>query len=130
MARSLLVGSLNLESPDAVFAAVGAALRDDVARVPDGETGERLGWIFSLAPRFAAVDALELAPASWGEHIDHHFDQYRPRDGVAPEDVEFGNLGYADDASRRTPASATPWRAARCAVTRDSRSPCRRRSWR
>src|SRR4051794_31993741 len=98
MARSLLVGSLNLESPAAVFAAAGAALRHDVARVPDGETGERLGWIFSLAPRFAAVDALELAPASWGEHIDHHFDQYRPREGVAPEDVEFGNLGYADDA--------------------------------
>src|SRR4051794_4605335 len=98
MARSLLVGSLNLESPAAVFAAAGAALRHDVARVPDGETGERLGWIFSLAPRFAAVAALELAPASWGEHIDHRFDQYRPREGVAPEDVEFGNLGYADDA--------------------------------
>ena len=98
MARSLLVGSLNLDSPDAVFAAVGAALRDDVARVPDGETGERLGWIFSLAPRFAAVDALPLAPRPPGRAHRHHFDQYRPREGVAPEDVEFGNLGYADDA--------------------------------
>jgi hypothetical protein len=97
-ARSLLIGSLNLESPDAVFAAVGSTLGSHVRAVPDGETGERLGWIFSLAPRFAAVEALEVAPQGWGEQIDHHFDQYRPRAGVAPEDVVFGNLGYADDA--------------------------------
>ena len=65
---------------------------------PTARPASGCGWIFSLAPRFAAVDALELAPASWGEHIDHRFDQYRPREGVATEDVEFGNLGYADDA--------------------------------
>lgn len=97
-ARSLLVGSLNLESADAVFAAVGATLGSDVQAVPDGETGDRLGWIFSLAPRFAAVEALEVTPQGWGEQIGHHFDQYRPRAGVTAEDVVFGNLGYAEDA--------------------------------
>jgi hypothetical protein len=98
MARSLLVGSLNLDSADAVFDAVGATLGEDVRRVPDGETGDRLGWIFSLAPRIAAVDTLEVTPQGWGEAIDHHFDQYRPRAGVAAQDVVFGSLGYAEDA--------------------------------
>ena len=99
MARSLLVGSVNLESADAVFDAVGRILGDDVSRVPDGETAERLGWIMSLEPRIAAVEALERSARTWGEaEIDHPFPQFRPRAGTVADKVRFANLGYAEDA--------------------------------
>lgn len=99
MARSLLVGSLNQDSADEVFATVGRTLGGAVGRVPDGETGDRLGWIFSLMPRIDASPDLARTDDSWGsDTISHAFPQYRPRAGVAPEDVRFGNLGYADDA--------------------------------
>jgi hypothetical protein len=99
VARSLLVGSVNLESPDAVFEAVGRVLGDDVDRVPDGETGDRLGWIMSLEPRIAAVGALEASSQTWGaQEARHDFTLFRPRTGVAADQVSFGNLGYADDA--------------------------------
>jgi hypothetical protein len=103
MASCLLVGSMNLESADAVFDAVGATLGSEVRRVPDGETGERLGWIFHLARRFAAVETLGLATTvGWDEKTGHSslpgFQQFQPRPGVPPEAVRFGNLGYADDA--------------------------------
>jgi len=105
MAKTLLVGSLNLESANEVFELVGETLADQVRRVPDGETGDRLGWIFSLHPRIAANESLERSEEQWGgDLISHVFPQYRPRDGVAPDDVEFGNLGYADDALAAWPA--------------------------
>ena len=117
MARSLLVGSLNLDSADAVFEAVGQTLSSNVSRVPDGETGDRLGWIFALQPRIAENPSLERTDASWGgdSTISHVFPQFRPRAGIVPETVEFGNLGYADDAlaswasfERRVPTASFP----------------------
>jgi hypothetical protein len=99
VARSLLVGSLNLESADTVFETVGQILGHDVSRVPDGETAERLGWIMSLEPRIAAVQALERSMQTWGEaEIDYPFPQFRPRRGSATDEVRFASLGYADDA--------------------------------
>ncbi len=99
MAASLLVGSMNLESADAVFAAVGDILREDVTRVPDGETGDRLNWIAALEPQIAETPGLERTSGTWGEaETRHAFALFRPVSGVAASDIEFGNLGYADDA--------------------------------
>src|SRR5271154_4086151 len=42
----LLVGSVPLESPSAVFAEAGARLGSLARRIPDGETGVRKDWIF------------------------------------------------------------------------------------
>src|SRR6476469_4119093 len=99
MADSLLVGSINAESADAVFAAVGKTIGSEVRRVPDGETGDRLGWIFSLEPRFAEHEALERSDETWGSDlVAHAFPLHRPRPGMAAESIEFDNLGYADDA--------------------------------
>ncbi len=99
MARSLLVGSLNLESADAVFEAVGEILAGDVTRVPDGETGDRLGWIAALEPKIAATDGLERTPQTWGEtETRHSFSLFGPAPGVRADDITFANLGYADDA--------------------------------
>ena len=83
MARSLLVGSLNLESADAVFEAVGEILAGDVTRAPDGETGDRLGWIAALEPRIAATEGLERTPQTWGEtETRHSFSLFGPASGV------------------------------------------------
>jgi len=100
MADSLLVGSINLDSAEEVFAAVGEHLKDEVSRVPDGETGDRLGWIFSLAPRIKAVPDLESANKTYGDGhaVDMRFEVFRMKEGVKADEVEFGNLGYADDA--------------------------------
>ncbi|MFZ1994932.1 MAG: hypothetical protein WAU75_12540 [Solirubrobacteraceae bacterium] len=99
MARSLLVGSLNLESADVVFEAVGEILGGDVSRVPDGETGDRLGWIAALEPRIAATEGLERTPHTWGEsETRHSFSLFGPAPGLGPDDITFANLGYADDA--------------------------------
>jgi hypothetical protein len=68
VARSLLVGSLNLESADAVF----EILAGDVTRGPDGESGNRLGWIAALEPRIAATEGLARAPQTWGETETRH----------------------------------------------------------
>jgi hypothetical protein len=90
---------MNLSSADAVFEAVGATLGGDVRRVPDGETGDRLGWVMHLERRFAAIETLERSAGSWGgDFLGHAFPQYRLRPGVPPETVRFGNLGYADNA--------------------------------
>ena len=98
MARSLLVGSLNLESADAVFEAVGATLGDEVRRVPDGETGDRLGLDLLARPRIAATETLARTEPAGASTSTTIFPQYGPREGVAPEDVVFADLGYADDA--------------------------------
>ncbi len=99
MARSLLVGSLNLESADAVFEAVGEILAGDVTRVPDGETGDRLGWIAALEPRIAATEGLERTPQTWGEtETRHSFSLFGPAPDVRADDITFANLGYADEA--------------------------------
>jgi hypothetical protein len=99
VARSLLVGSLNLESADAVYEAVGQILAGDVTRVPDGETGDRLGWIAALEPKIAATEGLERTPQTWGEtETRHSFSLFSPAPGVRADSITFANLGYADDA--------------------------------
>jgi hypothetical protein len=56
----LLVGSVPLESPSAVFAEAGARLGSLAKRVPDGETGVRKDWIFWQGA--AVAQASGLAP--------------------------------------------------------------------
>lgn len=64
-----LVGSVPLESSEAVFRAAGSILGNRLRRVPDGETGERHYWIHLPVPRdrtddayFAPRQKLELHP--------------------------------------------------------------------
>ena len=67
--------------------------------MPDGETGDRLGWIAALEPQIAATDGLERTPQTWGEtETRHSFSLFGPAPGVRAEDITFANLGYADDA--------------------------------
>ncbi len=47
--KVLLVGSIPLDSPEAVFRLVGETVGDLVSCVPDGEPGYRQQWINMLA---------------------------------------------------------------------------------
>ena len=55
----LLVGSVPLASAEEVFTAVAKALGDLTPRIPDGETGERLGWIAWTRDHLRKLPALE-----------------------------------------------------------------------
>lgn len=96
-----LVGSIPLADAAEVFAEVGSALGHAVRRIPDGETGTRLGWLEWMRPYLAAHPMLEpvasegdwrneTAPDKW-----KHTTWYRLKDGAAVDDLTFRDIGYA-----------------------------------
>jgi methionine synthase II (cobalamin-independent) len=111
----LLVGSVGLANAEEVFRAAGSILGDLVRRIPDGETGNaRSVWIQCQIPFFLGNPHLEMV-----EPDPSRPDGYRParvpsggiysftaagrypgrarlRAGVAPTELRFENLGYAD----------------------------------
>jgi hypothetical protein len=90
-----LVGSVPLDDAEQVFRTVGAKLPRHLRRIPDGETGERQQWVqfqlgvLSARPEFEMIK--NDAPG-W-ENLPPSL---KLREGVSPEQVDFGNLGYAD----------------------------------
>ncbi|HSB42647.1 MAG TPA: hypothetical protein VLK28_12505 [Methylomirabilota bacterium] len=99
-----LIGSVPLASPEEVFRRLAAALGPLLARIPDGETGERRRWIYwqrTMLERHPAmeVDAeaglLELR--QWDGSLLRRTDLLRFRPGVDPASVEFPT-GYAEAA--------------------------------
>lgn len=94
-----LVGSVNLPDAEAVFRAAALHLGDHLARIPDGEVGERYYWIQFQGRRLDATPGL-VRVGEPGFVIRGEFD-VRPfaLDGtVAASDLEFPDLGYADAA--------------------------------
>jgi hypothetical protein len=100
MADAQLCGSVNLESADAVFAAIADISGATVHRVPDGETGERQQWIMAQMPRFAANPHFER-PAETGFAYGAR-PNFRLREGVTPEEATF-DIGYAAEATASYP---------------------------
>lgn len=88
---ALLVGSVPLADTEAVMTAVAETLGPNVARIPDGETGERFHWIAFQRNRLAANPALKQIE-DWGAAP-----QFALKDGHEG-DVSFGPLGYAEAA--------------------------------
>ena len=97
-----LVGSVPLADAREVFETVSRALGPYLARIPDGETGERLDWITWLEPIFAQHPAFEPSDETFQLHsgIARKDRRYRLKTGVPIESVRFDNLFYADVASR------------------------------
>ncbi|MDE0349708.1 MAG: hypothetical protein OXM56_08375 [Gammaproteobacteria bacterium] len=62
--RVHLVGSIPLTNAESVFAAVARTLGSRVARIPDGETGERSNWIAWQLPLLQAHPHFEVDPQS------------------------------------------------------------------
>ena len=91
-----LVGSVPLESAEAVFRTVAGAIGDRLRRIPDGETGPRSDWIVWQLPIFTSQSELEVvppAPDSW-----RPLPRVRLAAGGRPDRVRFESLGYADAA--------------------------------
>jgi len=92
-----LVGSIGLDSVEEVFAACGSTLGPYLKRVPDGEPGARrlwTNWQFPLlrASPFLQPDVSTHRPGGIGFH------PLMLANGVKPEEVRFGELGYAREA--------------------------------
>ena len=90
MANVLFVGSVALDSPDEVFATIGRYCGPFLKRVPDGEPGGRRLWISFQIPVLRANPA--LAPVGEG------LIPLKLADGVNPDEIHFGELGYAREA--------------------------------
>lgn len=84
------VGSVALDSPEEVFATIGAALGPHLKRVPDGEPGGRRLWISWQVPVLRANPS--LAPLS------ESLTPLKLAEGVKAADIHFGELGYAREA--------------------------------
>jgi len=92
-----LVGSVPLASTAEVLASVAAAFGPRIARIPDGEVGERGDWISHLERLFCEHPDFERSNETFSVHAGaskRH--RYRLKVGRASRDVTFGNLGYAD----------------------------------
>lgn len=91
-----LVGSVALDTAQDVFSTAGRLLGPYLERVPDGEPGGRRLWISWQIPLLRANPNLQVVA---------HADQtgialvpLRLADGAKPEDLHFGELGYAREA--------------------------------
>lgn len=93
-----LVGSVPLPTTEAVFRTVGAALGRRLRRIPDGEVGDRAGWLESARRLFAQHPLLQLEPPVMHDYPP--LPRARLRPGVTTREVAFGRLGYADVARR------------------------------
>lgn len=102
---ALLVGSVPLQDSDAVFRAAADVLGDRLRRVPDGETGDRTNWIGWQAGVMATTPTLESATTPDDAYTALALFRIRP--GVAPGEIAFGNLGYADAAQSSYQTFAT-----------------------
>jgi hypothetical protein len=91
------VGSIGLDTVEEVFAACGGLLGPYLKRVPDGEPGGRRLWISWQFPLLRASPFLK-ADVSTHRAGGVGFHPLMLSDGVKPEDVRFGELGYAHEA--------------------------------
>jgi hypothetical protein len=95
------VGSIPLANARDVFEQVGARVGTAVRAVPDGETGERLGWIRWHRDRLMRIDGFEL----YSEHESngpqpHVIRQLRVGEGVRISDLQLRPLGYLEEARK------------------------------
>lgn len=100
-----LVGSVPLPSSAAVFETVCAAVGNHLRRVPDGETGERGGWISFQHAMLEKHPAVMLNPAGrtvpirdldGGISRENNLFVLNPE--IALDDIEFRPLGYTSAA--------------------------------
>jgi len=100
----LLVGSVALDSSASVFKNVASALRGQIARIPDGETGpKRALWITSLARYVHFHPAFEPAGHTWTPDSGRLPEgrtapKYRLKPNADPSSIEFESFGLADAA--------------------------------
>ncbi len=95
--RVHLVGSIGLGSVKEIFQTLGHQLGRRLKRVPDGEIGGRRLWISWQYPLLRASPFLVPDP-SGAVHRISRFPILCLAEGIKPEEIEFGELGYAREA--------------------------------
>jgi hypothetical protein len=91
-----LVGSVGLDTVDDVFRTCGSLFGPQLKRVPDGEPGGRRLWISWQLPLLRANPYLQPVASTRPDEVPFYPLKLAP--GVKPEDVHFGELGYAREA--------------------------------
>jgi hypothetical protein len=92
-----LVGSIGLDTVEDVFRTVGRLLGPYLSRIPDGEVGGRRLWISWQYPLLRASPFLRPDPLG-AVRPTNKFVLLTIAEGVKPEQVRFGELGYAREA--------------------------------
>jgi hypothetical protein len=103
-----LVGSVPLGSAEEVFRTVAGTLGSRIRRLPDGETGDRTGWVGFQVPVLMQHPMFELSPSARpgesqsdvdrvtrAEGADYARPFFALRAGADAGALEFGDLGYA-----------------------------------
>jgi hypothetical protein len=90
-----LVGSIALDSVEDVFRTTGKLLGRRLKRVPDGEPGGRRLWISWQYPLLRASAYLRTDTTMGQAGM---FPKLKIADGVRPDEIRFGELGYAREA--------------------------------
>ena len=90
-------GSINMADAESVMREIVARVPTGLRRIPDGEPGERAGWIFYQAHRFLQMPWLiPVQPFDPAEGDYEHMPQLRLADGADPAAVTWPDPGYAD----------------------------------
>src|SRR6266705_4989175 len=92
-----LVGSIGLDTVEDVFRTVGKTLGPYLRRAPDGEGGGRKLWISWQYPLLRASPFLCPDP-SGAVRPTNKFALLTLAEGIRPEQVRFGEFGYAREA--------------------------------
>jgi hypothetical protein len=92
-----LVGSVGLDSVEEVFMTAGRLLGRHLKRIPDGEPGGRRMWTSWQYPVLRTTSFLEVDTAAAPIPVTG-FLPLTVREGTRPEDMRFGELGYAREA--------------------------------
>ena len=105
IAYAHLVGSVPLPDAESVFRAVCAELRPHLRRIPDGETGERLRWIWFQRQMLLDHPDMEEDPDAgpnrvyqWDGVLLRETSYLRLKPSVDPQSVRF-DTGYAEAAA-------------------------------
>jgi methionine synthase II (cobalamin-independent) len=91
------VGSIGLDTVEEVFFTAGKLLRNHVKRVPDGEPGGRRLWTSWQYPLLRANPFLKVDKTRASTTVTG-FLPLTLADGVGPDEVRFGELGYTREA--------------------------------
>jgi len=88
-------GSVNLPDAETVMREISSRIPAGVARMTEGETGDRGYWVFFQRQKFAAMPEFEEAPVpeTGGDYERIPLLQLAP--GISPEDVSWPHIGYA-----------------------------------
>src|SRR5436190_15535585 len=92
-----LVGSIGLGSVEEIFRTVGPLLGRRLKRIPDGEPGPRRLWVSFQYPLLRSSPFLRPDP-SGALRKTSGFPLLCIAEGVADDEVTFGELGYAREA--------------------------------